>query len=113
MATRSKAPTKTLTAKRAASAADRAADPNAKPAKSVSRPAMQDVVGSVLSTVSGPSTPPADGDESGLMTGAQVKLALQKGGAQRLSKAMPFNANKPFEIGLAHGHAPQEGAHGE
>ncbi len=121
MATRPKASTPsagavpaktTLKVKRAPSAADPGADPNAHPSQDVTPPAMQDVVGSILSTVSGPSTPPADDDESGLTTGAQEKLALQKGGAQRLAKAMPSNANKPLEFGLSQGHAPQEGAHG-
>ena len=106
------APVKNSKTKRAPSVADPGADPNANPAMDRRPPAMQDVVGSMMSTVSGPSTPPAEGDESGLMTSAQEKLALQKGGAQRLSKAMPFNPQKAGEHGLANGHAPQEGVHG-
>ena len=116
MATRSKPPARSLSpspkTRRAPSEANAGADPSANPAMDPTPPAMQDIVGSVLSTVSGPSTPPAEGDESGLTTSAQEKLALQKAGAQRLSKSMPFNANKQYEFGLANGHAPRPGVHG-
>jgi catalase len=67
-------------------------------------------VGSVMSTMSGPSTSrmTADGALT-LPTPAQQALGTKVAGTETLAEAMPFNALKAAEHGLDHGHAPQAG----
>jgi catalase len=85
--------------------------PGVAPASKSGMPAPAiESVGTVLATVSGPSTSRLDVSQaSELETAAQQRLATQKASAQALGEAMPFNALKPSEIGLEHGHAPQAG----
>jgi len=85
--------------------------PNRK-SKPAAAPALADVLGSVTSTVSGPSLAP-DGGADSLDDASLRKLALQKAGAQQLAAAMPFNALKRAEHGLESGHNPQAGRHVE
>ena len=65
-------------------------------------------LGSVTSTMSGPShphAPPFDGDHD-----LSVEwIADQKAGAQALCEAMPHNPLKATDFGLAAGHHPQAG----
>jgi len=79
------------------------------PAKPADVPATQ-VVGTVLSTVSGPSS--ATFDDAGadaLPTDAQQRLARKIVGTQGMAEGMPFNALKSGEYGLQAGHAPNHG----
>jgi len=71
---------------------------------------IREAVGTVLATVSGPSTAaPVQADVDQLDTAAQQLLATQKIGAQAAAAAMPANPLKAGEHGLASGHAPQPG----
>lgn len=67
-------------------------------------------VGSVLATVSGPSTALVDFDGAAtLPTESQQRLGGKVAGTQALAAAIPSNPLKPLEHGLANGHAPQAG----
>ncbi|WP_413816692.1 catalase [Piscinibacter gummiphilus] len=70
----------------------------------------QEAVGTVLSTLSGPSTASFTEDNAqALATPAQQMLGTRYAGTQALAKAMPANPLKPAEHGLANGHTPQAG----
>ncbi len=75
-------------------------------------PIASEVVGSLISTVSGPARSAAPSSEDELADEIQQKLGAQKAGAQQLAAATPFNPLKPAEHGLDNGHQPQEGVHG-
>src|SRR4051812_67655 len=85
----------------------------AKPTPHLSAPDKADAaeaIGTVLSTVSGPSS--AKLDDAGadaLPTEAQQRLAHKQVGAQGIGEGMPFNALKAGEYGHDAGHAPQHG----
>jgi len=67
-------------------------------------------VGSVLSTVSAPSTASLDPKAiAALETESQQRLASQKAGAQAMADALRSNPLKPHEIGLEAGRSPQAG----
>ncbi len=67
-------------------------------------------IGSVLSTISGPSTStPADVDPTALDNDLQRALASHQIAAEAFAGAMPFNAQKGGEHGLQSGHNPQPG----
>ncbi|HUP91556.1 MAG TPA: catalase [Solimonas sp.] len=66
-------------------------------------------LGTILSTVSAPSTAQPDPLAESLKTEAQRRLARQKAGAQKLAAAMPDNPLKPMEHGLKSGHSPTAG----
>ncbi len=67
-------------------------------------------VGSMMSTMAGPSTTVPDAANArDLDDDAQRRATAKMAGAQALAAAMPFNRAKPFEYGLEHGHAPQAG----
>jgi catalase len=93
--------------KPAQAASPRAAKPSA------SAPAATDpseAIGTVLSSVSGPSTAQfTDDDAQTLATPAQQLLGTRYAGTQALAKAMPSNPLKPAEHGLDNGHTPQAG----
>ena len=73
------------------------------------RPAIESI-GTVLSTVSGPSTARIDVDSAEEFdTDAQQRLAAKQAGTQRLAEEMPHNPLKPSEHGLQAGHLPQAG----
>ena len=65
-------------------------------------------LGSVLSTMSGPSHPHAP-EFNGNDDHSAARLADQKAGAQAVSEAMPHNPLKATDLGLAAGHDPQTG----
>ena len=94
------------------------------PAAAISPPRVEHVLGSILSTISGPARPPADeqdgqdldsGEVPGvvLATEAQRKLVLSKMLVQRGAAQMPANPNKAAEFGQAHALQPREGAHAD
>ena len=65
-------------------------------------------LGSVMSTMSGPShphAPPFNGDDDLSVE----RLADQKAGAQTLCESMPYNPLKATDLGLVAGHHPQAG----
>src|SRR4051812_39666287 len=67
-------------------------------------------VGSVLSTVSAPSTAALEAKAiAALDTESQQRLASQKAGAQAMADALRSNPLKPHEIGLEAGRSPQAG----
>ena len=67
-------------------------------------------IGSVLGTVSGPSTSRIDLDGAEeFETDAQQRLAAKQATAQRFAEEMPHNPLKPAEHGLQAGHVPQAG----
>jgi catalase len=69
-----------------------------------------EAVGTVLSTVSGPSTARfTEDDAQSLDTPAQQLLGVRQAGTQTLAAAMPSNPLKPAEHGLDNGHMPQAG----
>jgi len=71
---------------------------------------IRNAVGTVLATVSGPSTMPLrQGSVADLDTEAQQRLATQKVGAQKAAAALPANPLKAGEHGLDRGHSPQPG----
>ena len=79
-----------------------------RPSQSHGQPS--DAIGSVMSTVSGPSTMPLDEAAALAMpTVAAQRLATQKLGADMAAAAVPFNPLKAGEHGLAAGHAPTAG----
>ncbi|MBX3624829.1 MAG: catalase [Rhizobacter sp.] len=70
----------------------------------------REAVGTVLGTLSGPSTARfTEDDAQALDTPAQQMLGTRYAGTQALAKAMPANPLKPAEHGLANGHTPQAG----
>ena len=70
----------------------------------------EQAIGSVLSTMSGPSTARMTPDgATALPTPAQQALASKVAGTQALAEAMPFNPLKAAEHGLANGHSPAPG----
>jgi catalase len=80
-----------------------------KQAVRVSAPAAESI-GTVLSTVSSPSTSVLTQAAVKTLDGApKQKLATQKVGAQLAAAAMPANPLKAGEHGLEHGHAPEAG----
>ncbi len=94
------------------------------PIASLSPPRVEHVLGSILSTVSGPATPPADeqdgeqldeGEVPGVVLAneAQRKLVLNKSLVQHGAAAMPANPNKAAEHGRKNALQPPEGAHAE
>jgi catalase len=92
-------PVKTSTPKPAAKRAPRGAEV----------PPLESL-GTVLSTVSGPSTShfaPEDAEQ--LDTEGQQRLAQRQAGTNGLATALPANPLKAAEHGLANGHAPQPG----
>ncbi len=91
----------------AKAASPRAAKPSAS-APTAAEPL--ELVGTVLSSMSGPSTASfTDADADALATPAQQLLGTRYAGTQTLAKAMPSNPLKPAEHGLDNGHAPQAG----
>ena len=67
-------------------------------------------VGTILSTVSAPSTATLDtGSVARLDTESQQRLATQKIGAQAMSSALMSNPLKPHEFGLQAGSEPHAG----
>jgi catalase len=73
-------------------------------------PDPMEALGTVLSTLSGPSTAGfTDDDAQALATPAQQLLGARYAGTQALAEAMPFNPLKRAEVGLDHGHSPQAG----
>ena len=85
------------------------AESTASPMASSRGPAIESI-GTVLSTMSGPSTSRIDPKGLGtLATESQRRLASQKAGAQAMSEAVPSNPLKAGEHGLHGGHAPQQG----
>jgi catalase len=67
-------------------------------------------VGTLLSTISGPSTSRIDaGSAEELETAAQQRLATKQAGTQMLAQSMPHNPLKSAEHGLEAGHLPQAG----
>lgn len=67
-------------------------------------------VGSVLSTLSGPSAPSIDAERAqDLPTDAQQRLARKFAGTQALAAALPHNPLKDGEHGHVGGHAPAAG----
>lgn len=69
-----------------------------------------ETLGTVLSTVSGPSTTKLDESAAASFpTEPQRRLARKNVGTQAMSAGVPFNALKASEYGLNAGHAPQEG----
>jgi catalase len=92
--------------------ATRKSAPAPKSAKrSVPTPALAaEMIGTVLSTASGPSSAKLDDAAAdSLPTDAQKRLAHKQVGAQGMAQAVPFNALKSSEYGLDAGHAPQAG----
>jgi len=98
--------------------------PTIDPRTTLSPPRVAHVLGSILSTVSGPATPPADeqdgqeldeGEVAGveLDNQAQRRLVLAKTQVQRGAAAMLDNANKAAEHGQDNALEPPEGAHAE
>ncbi len=71
------------------------------------QPSTKEAVGSVLATVSAPST--AVPDPAANTTESQKKIGLQKSGAQALAQAVPFNPLKAAEYGAANALAPTAG----
>jgi catalase len=70
-----------------------------------------EALGTVLSTISGPSTVAFTRDDAQqLPTPEQQLLGTRQAGTQALAAAMPSNPLKPAEHGLDNGHAPQAGA---
>lgn len=100
-------PTPKSPRKPAPSAAPTAAEPD----PSEPLPAdPQEAVGTVLSTLSGPSTAVfTEDDAQALATPAQQRLGTRYAGTQALAKSMPANPLKPAEHGLDNGHRPQAG----
>ena len=72
-------------------------------------PLTDEIVGSVLSTVSAPSTARIATGGPYLNSKAKGSLAQQKVVAQELSSAVPVNPLKAKDRGLEHGHHPQAG----
>jgi catalase len=67
-------------------------------------------IGSVLSTIGGPSTAALDADAARrIAPDSAQRLAVKQAGANRMASAQPFNALKAGEYGLDAGHAPQAG----
>jgi catalase len=75
-------------------------------------PGIADVKGSVLSTASGPTRPPADSDQPDeAAPDAQRRLAKQRSGVQQAALEMPANALKASEYGFENGLQPSQGQH--
>jgi catalase len=67
-------------------------------------------IGTVLSTVAGPSTAGLSPDDAAAFgTEAQQRLALRQAGGNALAESLRANPLKAAEHGLANGHAPQPG----
>ncbi|MEO6743352.1 MAG: hypothetical protein ABIS28_04285, partial [Caldimonas sp.] len=67
-------------------------------------------IGTILSTVSAPSTAAIDASAvATLDTESQQRLATQKIGAQAMSSALMSNPLKPHEFGLQAGSEPRAG----
>ncbi len=70
----------------------------------------RDAIGSLLSTVSGPSTADLTAEDAEtLPTEALQRLGAKKAAGEALVVAMPFNAGKDAEHGLTNGHSPPPG----
>jgi catalase len=81
---------------------------SSKPSRRSPSGADNQTLGSVMSTISGPShphAPPFDGNDDLSVQ----RLADQKAGAQTLCEGMPYNPLKATDLGLAAGHHPQTG----
>ena len=72
-------------------------------------PSAAETLGSLATTVSGPARGAAPGDETGLDTPLQSRLAVQKQGAQQTAQSMPSNPLKAAELGMAAGRQPMAG----
>ena len=72
-------------------------------------PPAAETLGSLATTVSGPARGAAPGDETGLDTPLQSRLAVQKQGAQQTAQSMPSNPLKAAELGMAAGRQPMAG----
>ena len=72
-------------------------------------PPVAETLGSLATTVSGPARGAAPGDETGLDTPLQSRLAVQKQGAQQTAQSMPSNPLKAAELGMAAGRQPMAG----
>jgi catalase len=100
--------------KQAATMATRKTPRTTTPPKGATQPIADadphESVGSVMSTISGPSTAPltlAQAEE--LDTDAQQRLATRLAGTQAAAQAMPHNPIKAAEHGLESGHTPLAG----
>ncbi|HEY0916020.1 MAG TPA: catalase, partial [Solimonas sp.] len=78
-------------------------------AASTQTPMSDEVIGSVLGTVSAPSSVQPDPKSPLLADPARKRLAAQKAGGQALAAAQPVNPLKPGEFGADAGHRPPEG----
>lgn len=104
MATRKTAPSKTT---KPSPASPTAAKPAASPPMTGD---PHESVGTVLSSISGPSTARfTEDDADALDTEAQQLAGARYAGTNVLAQAMPSNPLKPAEIGLDNGHHPQTG----
>ena len=83
--------------------------PSSEPHADDTPPPAAETLGSLATTVSGPARGAAPGDETGLDTPLQSRLAVQKQGAQQTAQSMPSNPLKAAELGMAAGRQPMAG----
>ncbi|HEY1123045.1 MAG TPA: catalase, partial [Haloferula sp.] len=86
------------------------AAPSRSKASSAKAPLSSEVIGSVLGTVSAPSSVQPDPKSPLLVSAAGKKLGAQKAAGQALAAAQPENPLKSREFGLEDGHRPPEGS---